>query len=327
MKIAILNPLEKFDYLAHTIIDGLSQTKNVEFKALHLSNGITPENHLPTCKDFLHYAKEADYVFVLWGKLPIDAPQKYGIHNGELLDELNQWHKVVYFDGSEWTSTGHRTPNQIELSKSNPKHRRGEPWVNEEMLAKCLAYFKRECYPEDQKRGIIPISFGITKDMPPKEIIPLHKRPIDIFVCFGHTLTGLRQEVEQFCIALQGTNPHLNICVEKNLDKKTYQYYLQNSKICIDAWGAGDINARFYEIVAAGAICFYQKPNVIFHPKQDTDYCYFYNSIAELKRKLQELTPKEYDNQRIKYRFSSKFLVQFDVLWWIFLKRTIPLKK
>jgi len=121
--------------------------------------------------------------------------------------------------------------------------------------------------------------------MVPTTHIPIKDRAIDFFVCFGHTLTGLRQEVVDFFTELKHNNPQLNIVINSNLNPDEYQKQLQNSKICIDAWGAGDVNARFFEAIAAGCYCIYQRPQILFNTGIEPNS---YSTITELKQIIQQ---------------------------------------
>ncbi len=68
MKIAVISPHKKTDAVASVIVEGF-QDLNISFKASDEGNGIKSEDVLDD-NDFIEYAKNADFIFVLWGKGP-----------------------------------------------------------------------------------------------------------------------------------------------------------------------------------------------------------------------------------------------------------------
>ena len=217
-------PFKKSDYLAETIIEGLYQN-GIELKCSCPGNGVS-ENDILSSDELIEYAKTADYVFAIWGK-------KKGIYPGvdyNLVKKINQPQKTVYIDGSEWNCHAQTYPNQVAMAKQNPQLRKGTPWINEDMYSYCNYYFKRECYPEDKKQGIIPLLFGaVDKNFSEYEL--LEDKTIDIFCSFGQVNDGLRLEATQICQKLK--NEGYNVVTESNLDYETFKKYILSSYISI----------------------------------------------------------------------------------------------
>ena len=278
MKIAAITPYLKPDYLAETIIEGIYKN-NIELKCSNPGNGAKDKDILSPDK-FIEYAKNSDYIFAIWGKKKNQYP---GI-DYNLVKQLNFPSKTVYIDGSEWNCHAQTYLNQVSLSKTNPKLRRGTPWINEEMHSYCKWYFKRECYPEDKNKGIIPLLFGgVDKNFNDYEL--LEDKTIDIFCSFGQTNDGLRSEAVQICNKLKSEG--YKVVTQSNLSFETYKNYLLSSYICIDAWGGGDCCARLWEILANKSCAFTQKYNIEF-PNDFTDgkNIVKYSTSEELENKL-----------------------------------------
>lgn len=278
MKIAAITPYQKPDYLVETIIEGIYKN-GIDLKCSCPGNG-AKEKDILSSNEFYQYAKEADYVFALWGKKRGNFP---GI-DYNLVKKINQPYKTVYLDGSEWTYSGHPEPGQVIEAKSNLSRRKGKEWINKDMLDYCRWYFKRECYPEDTKLGIIPLLFGaVDKNFNEYEL--LENKTIDIFCSFGQLNDGLRSEALHICKKLQ--NEGYNVVTRGNLDYKNFKNYILSSYISIDAWGGGDCCARLWEILANKSCAFTQKYNIEF-PYNFTDgkNIVKYNTSKELEDKL-----------------------------------------
>lgn len=274
MKIIAIMPDIKYDYLAHAVIEGL-QKINATIFATSRMKGV---KGIPVYSDdqIINEAKTADYILVIWGK----SPGKY-----YLLDEINRPEVTAYIDGSEWTYTGYPNPKpgQASEAKYNYSRRRGEPWINKEMLTKAKWYFKRECYQRDiDEYGCIPFPFAILGEY------YTHKpktNQYDIFCAFGQVYTGLRAEVEQACIEL-GKEGY-KVMVGRNFSRNAYFDYMSKSLICVDALGGGDCNARRWEILASKSCLFSEQYNIVI-PRDFTneENIVNYKTLDEFKEKI-----------------------------------------
>jgi hypothetical protein len=284
MKIVVIPPKQKLDYLAETIIEGLYKNK-IDVYSSELGNGIKGED-VYTDKEIIEHSKDCDYIFVIWGKVKRNFPgPKY-----YLLDKINQLEKVVFIDGSEWTSTGHPLPNQVKDSKHNPLLRRGEPWINESMFEKSKWYFKRECYDEDVDRGIIPLLFGaVDRNFFNGSV----EKKYDVFCSYGQMNDGLRLETYNICKKLREEG--YNVIVEKGFPYEIFKEKLASSWIGINAWGGGDDCARLWETLANKTMAMTQEYRIEFpYDFIDGENIVKYKSVNEFEYKIREyLNDKE----------------------------------
>jgi len=276
MKIAAITPYKKQDYLAETVIEGIYKN-GFELKCTCLGNGVHPEDIL-SLQDFYEYAKDADYIFALWGKKKGNFP---GI-DYDVVKAVNRPNSTVFIDGSEWTYTGHPERDQVAQAKYNPSRRKGKEWINTDMLNYCKWYFKRECYPEDIKLGVIPLLFSAVDR---HYNTTVQEKSIDIFCAYGQTNDGLRSETESVCKQLQ--HEGYNVVIGGGYDYNTYKNLLAQSYIAIDAWGGGDCCARLWEVFANKTCAFTQKYNILF-PNNFTDGINYvdYTTIQEFETKI-----------------------------------------
>lgn len=280
MKIAAITPNGKQDYLTESILIGLYELK-CEIKATDSGNSLS-EKYCLNDKDFVKYAKEeADAVLVFFGKVRNNNPPKC-----YLLDKINKPNITAYIDGSEWTSTGNPNKDQVKLAKNDSKLRKGEPWINKDLLHKSKFYFKRECYLDDYAIGIIPLPFAAKYS---SKWYSSNEKKYDIFCSFGQTNDGLRKEVEDYL-----KTKNFNLFSEKNIPHDKFIKNINMSKIAIDAWGGGDCCARFYEIAINETCPVYQKYNILVpYPYTDMVNCVEYSTINELNNKLEYLLANE----------------------------------
>lgn len=269
MKVIAIASKKKYDYTAHTVIEGLL---NLGIQ-MYFTSGI--EMSIYEKRIILEEAKTADYIFAIWGK---------NMRKFHLLDQINRPERTIYIDGSEWTYTGHPNPKpgQAEAAKLDYSRRRGEPWINKEMLTKAKWYFKRECYQQDiDEFGCIPFPFAILNSYYTTKI---NDRPIDIFCAFGQVDTGLREEVEKACEDLGKEG--FNVVVGREFPRHQYLDLMSRSLISVDALGGGDCNARRWEILASRSCLFSEQYNIVIpHDFTESVNIVNYKTIAEFKQK------------------------------------------
>jgi len=281
VKIVVIPPKEKWDFLAESVIEGFYEN-NIEVYSSDIGNGIK-ESDVYSDDEIIEHSKDCNYIFVIWGKIRPGYPgPKY-----YLLDKIDKKHKVVYIDGSEWTATGHPLPNQVQDAKYNLKLRRGEPWIDISMTSNSKWYFKRECYPEDSSAGIIPLPFASTKthysgdNYTSKEV----DKVIDVFCSYGQMNDGLRLETYNFCTGLSD----MGYVVEsgKGFDFETFKNKIAKSYISVDAWGGGETCQRFWLNTANRTCCFSQKYTIDFpRPFTDGENFVEYETIDDFKTKI-----------------------------------------
>lgn len=260
MEILCYTPDFKYDYLVAGIIEGLKKTPGVNIYCTNPGNGAI--NILEKDK-IVSKALECDVIFILHGKKPGDY---------STLNEINVWDKCIFIDGSEWNITYYPP-----FDRNN--------FIFEDMLRKCKFYFKRECYPEYTKRGIIPLPFvALNSDFGGYS----EKKEIDVLCAFGN-IPGLpdvhskswRQVAIEACEDLKKEG--YNIVNSKVRD---YLRTVNRSWITMDAYGGGECNARTFQIPANRSVGFYKEFEIIIPYFQEySDYIPWENS-EDLKNKI-----------------------------------------
>ena len=289
MKVVVIPPKEKLDYLAETIIEGLYKN-NIDIYSSDLGNGIK-EKDVYSDEEIIKHSKDCDFIFVIWGKITRNYPgPKYS-----LLNHMNYHDKLVFIDGSEWTSTAHPMMNQVRDSKHNPKLRRGTPWVNEDMFKKSKWYFKRECYEEDVERGIIPLLFGaVDRYFLNKNV----DKKYDIFCSYGQVNDGLRLETFNVCKKLKDEG--YDVLIESGLPYEVFKEKLASSWIGVDAWGGGDCCARLWEVLANKTMAMTQEYNIEFpNDFSDGENIVKYKTIDEFEVKVRKYLNDKKEMNRI----------------------------
>jgi hypothetical protein len=279
MKIIAITPYQKMDSLATLVIDGL-YNNGVEVIATDPGNNV---KQVYANDEVLEHAKDADYIFAIWGKHGangIRAPKFY------LLDQINRPEIVAYVDGSEWTCTGFPdSPTQLRDALTDVNRHRGNPWINEEMYNKCSWYFKRIVFEQDLEREkIIPCYLGAWNEYFGETDF---QKEYDFYCSFGgiagHTDTGLRRPIYDYCKNLNGVNS----IVGQRLNHKMYLEAISKSYIGISSWGAGNCCRRMWEILSNKTCCFIQKPLIVYpHQLVDGESCVYYETMEEFKEKL-----------------------------------------
>lgn len=247
MKIALIAPKIKNDYLTDTVIDGLlslKEERDIEFRVtegypsrLDISNFFLDE------VEFLEFSLSADLILFFWGK---------GNTNFELAHKLNSFHKTVFIDGSE-VGGNHRLDSGI-LHQLEMGTYEGNGKVDKEMLEKCALYFKRE---KPYLKGVTPFPFGIERKYR-KYYSGGVKKEIDFFCVFGQDeYPILRREVkfalEDFC-----KKNGFTYFTEKT-DQDNFYKVLSKSKVGISVGGGGYDTARFWEILGNNCLLMTEK--------------------------------------------------------------------
>lgn len=275
LKIAAITPDNKHDYLTATIIEGLNSLPYVEIACT--SHGNYARNILQD-DEFVKFAATADAVLVFFGKVRGNSPPKR-----YLLDRIGS-KNIAYVDGSEWTCTGYpESSDSVSKARLDASYRRGTPWIDTEMRSTCRYYFKRECYPEDEKDGIVPLLFGTMLD----DIDDPLEHEYDVFCSFGQTNDGLRKEAVDLCKRL--INEGKRVFLGSSIPRSEYRAALQRSLVAIDAWGGGDCCARLWEIAAMGICPIYQRYNIVFPDAfEEGQSCLAFSTARELEDRVRE---------------------------------------
>lgn len=240
MKIAIITPKFKNDYLANTIIDGLLQIGVHECRfSFDYVVPAAAHSWKVGRSDFLSFAKTADLIFFIWGKNNIDY---------DTAREIGRWDKTIFIDGSE-VGKDNRYNKKIMQQVLKGIYG-GLGAINAEMLEKCALYFRREKpYKVSwSPKEIIPLPFGIESRYLSK-ISTDKNKDIDFACIFGQEdyprlRKHVRKYLEKFCKKNGFT------CVtEKTKNADEFYEILSRAKVGISVGGGGFDTARFWEIL------------------------------------------------------------------------------
>jgi hypothetical protein len=294
MKIALIPPIAKSDYLVNTVIDGLICLKNEK----HDIDFCMPNYHYPcpydiesykkSESDFLSFAHTADLIIFCWGK---------GATNYALAKKINRFNVTVFVDGSE-LGKDRRFDQDIRKQVEDMVYEGGGA-IDRDMLARSALYFRRE---KPYIHGIIPLPFGIESRYL-AEYKSNIKKDIDFSCIFGQEdYPVLRREVREYTEKACKIND-LNCATKKTNgfsfddDKKIAgrnQFYeiLTRSKVGISIGGGGYDTARFWEIL--GNNCLLLTENIDIFEKESPALGYSrifqFSNINEFQMQFEKLT-------------------------------------
>lgn len=301
IKIALITPISKYDYLVDTIINGLSILKQdgiVEFATSSVTyqsmQPILSRRSLPRT-DFVAFAQEADLILLAWGKDDTDRA---------LAEAINRWDKTIYIDGSELGKNRRydMTIRQAVLDGT---------WIDNggidfDLLKKCQLYFRRE---KPYVEGIIPLPLGIESRY--IHYTPVITKDIDFVCIFGQEeypplRKQVREAVEEYC-----QRHDLRCVTQKTKTREEFYDVLSRSKIGVSVGGGGFDTARFWEML--GNNCSLLTENIdIFN--SDSPVLAFrrikqFGNVEEFRNRLEEtgeLLKKDYG--------SREFLEEYSVI-------------
>ena len=174
---------------------------------------------------------------------------------------------------------------QVYEAKLDPRRCKGNPWINIDMLNYCRWYFKRECYPEDKAKGIIPLNVGCQNKFFGNYNL---QKDIDVFCSFGQVANGYRYEIENFCKELKQQG--FNVIIQKGMQYQDYLQHINRSFITVSSWGAGNSCMRMWENMANNSCCFAQRTEIEFIDKPTDDVHYIeYSNMSEFKEKIYKM--------------------------------------
>jgi hypothetical protein len=277
MNIAIVPPARR-DYMTATMVDGLIELEKeggIHFMMPRAHDPATPDRVLDHTA-FIDYAQKADLIFLMWGKEGADKL---------LAEEIGQWEKTIYIDGSE-VGKNRRFDDQIQKQILDGTYD-GYGKVDFELLKTCALYFRRE---KPYLDGIIPLPFGIETRYV-AEYSPDCKKDIDFFCVFGQDeYPLLRREatniVRDFC------NKNGFTCVTDKMPPDEFYKTLARSKVGISVGGGGFDTARFWEILGNNCLMITEKIDISFPNHQPLGYkrIWEFADLAEFEKKLTEVS-------------------------------------
>lgn len=293
MKIALITPQHKEDYLVNTVLDGLLAMIE-EGKQLEVAYSSSYKSYLPIKKwymerkDFIYFARNADLIIFFWGKNNTDY---------ELAGEVGQWQKTFFVDGSELGGNNRLNPEVVRAVANESYEAQGK--IDREMLRLCKAYFRRE---KPYVQGIIPLPFGIERRYVK---YTNQNKDIDITCIFGQEeFPPLRKEVRTFLeneakssnltINTKATKANLlNNFLNMGKDVRRDKFYeiLAASKVAVSVSGGGYDTARFWEILANNCILLTEKIDIYPEGSSELSYerIWQFDGLADFKEKFAKL--------------------------------------
>ncbi len=253
-RIAVITPLNKEDYLANTILDGLMSLQNEGNNLQFFISSSYPASRIPirrelilTGKEFTGYANQAEIILFIWGKNNTDI---------SLARKIARWDKTVFIDGSE-SGDNKRHDKDVQYQMLNLSYK-GPGAIDCEMLQKCSLYFRRE---KPYIKGILPLPFGIDSKYT-KYCHINQKKDIDFTCVFGQEdYPSLRREVreklEAFCRKHQFT-----YFTGKTNNPDEFYEVLSRTKVGISVGGGGFDTARFWEILGNNCLMLTEKVDI-----------------------------------------------------------------
>lgn len=328
MKIALITPIHKEDYLVNTVIDGLLHLIEDEPMYLQTSEYVckmssnyplpkhssyaTAEQWKTSKKEFIEFAKTADLIILFWGK---------GNTDYELAKEINCWDKTVYVDGSE--VGGNRRLDPVIVDKLLQGKYLAQGSIDQDMLNKCPLYFRRERPYRTvlSNKGTVPLPFGIERRYV-THIATSVQKDIDFVCIFGQDEYPLlrrevRKSLERFC------KTHNLVCATKSTKKKgllglfglkkddgreAFYTILSRAKVGISVGGGGFDTARFWEIL--GNDCMLMTETIGLYEEGSTALDYQritqFKDLADFERALEKVAASlaTYDQFSMKEEYS-----------------------
>lgn len=215
------------------------------------------------------YCQIVDIIIILYTDIPFSSTCD-NVDDELILNIIPNIQKkpIIYFDYFEKSWNNKSNHNQLLL--------REEPFIHNYMFKISTLYFKRELYDDLKLKGLLSFpepTFRDTFNEQPNKIY-------DIFCSFPQKYTGLRLVCIEVCNRLK--NEGYNIIIKDDCNDADYIRLVKHSYITLDAWGAGQINHRFLEIIALRSVCCRQRYTVSFYKDYDNNMIIEYNSLNEL---------------------------------------------
>lgn len=284
--IALITPLNgDWTYDSLTILDGCIQLQKSRSIKFFISDEANSKYHpFPTKKyalpkkEFISFAKNnADIILLFWSKKNT---------NFGLAEEIGEWNKTIYIDGSELGKDKWRDfSNQYKILNGN--YRDGYGGIDERMRRLCLLYFRREKpYP----RGIIPLPFGIVSVFK-KYYEPDKEKDIDFFCVWGQDEFPLMRRYVQKILVKFCKENGFTYWIGKTKNRDEFYEKLSRSKVGISVSGGGYDTARFWEILANNCILLTEKIDIFYPDSKDLNYrrIYQFNNLYDFQYQLEKI--------------------------------------
>jgi hypothetical protein len=294
MKIAIIAPKEKDDYLLNDCLDGLFElSKDRQDLVVRISSsfvhpflaGMISKIELSE-KDFIDFARTADIIIL---------GQRKGGTNFELAYKIGSWEKTVFLDGSE-LGGNRRFDFSIQDEVLRGQYG-GNGCVDMKMLALCVAYFRRE---KPYLPGVTSFPYSIQsqylKHYDRKKI-----KDIDFVCIFGQDEFPLMRRfavkiLEEYCkengfTFRTGKTKDFDFSLERKAGRDEFYDLLSRAKVGISIGGGGFDTVRFWETLANNCILITERVDIFQPDGGELDYQRVYecNNLYDFKYQLQKV--------------------------------------
>lgn len=300
IKIALITPLHKIDYLAETVIDGLLRLREEGIVDFYVSSPY-PSKYPEVGRlilaedDFVDFAENADLVLLLWGK---------SCTNLKLAEKIGKWSKTVYIDGSE-VGKNRRYDPEIRKALFELKWD-GIGKIEEELLDKCALYFRRE---KPYIKNIKPLPYGIESEYTHFYNFD-KKKDIDFACIFGQEeFPALRRKVrealEYFC-----QEKGFSCVTGRTSNRGEFYKIFARAKVGISVGGGGFDTARFWEILGNNCILITENIDIFESESTALNYkrIYEFSDIEGFVQKVEEvarLLQKGYNQDSMKNEYEE----------------------
>ena len=291
MKIAVINSNSP-DGLARTIFDGLlelqKQEKDLQFSLSAKFDYILPlkENILPK-DEFINFARQADVIFLIWGKGGADY---------NLAERIGKWEKTIFIDGSE-VGKDRRYDFSIQNDILKGRYVKNGA-IDQKMLKLCALYFRRE---KPYIKGIIPLPFAIESvylSQYDKNI----KKNIDFHCVFGQNEYPIMRKyvteiLEKYC-----QENGFSCYISKTKTREEFYRQLAKSKVGISVGGGGFDSMRFWEILGNNCLLLTEKIDIYEPDSKRLDYkrIWEFGNLYDFRyqlKKISEFLKTKYNQQ------------------------------
>lgn len=281
-KIAIIVPLGRGDSITDTVLDGLIEMaghREVIFKtSTFLDSYVAGANDsILDRNDFIRFARDADLIFLFYGKKVTDIP---------LASEIGMWEKTLFFDGSEvGKNERFNFTIQRDILALNYEKYGG---IKEEMLIKCPLYFRRE---KPYIKGIVPLPFGIDSAYV-KHFDPKKRKDIDFTCVFGQDEYPLmRRYCRELLVEYCKRNGFTSF-TSKTANSDEFHKILARSKVGISIGGGGYDTMRFWEILGNNCLLLTERIDIYQPDSRELRYgrIWQFNNLFDFQYQLEKIS-------------------------------------
>ena len=294
MKIAIIAPKEKDDYLLNDCLDGFFQLKKERSDlVVRISQGLIhpfPKDAIAAIElpeeEFIDFARSTDIIILT---------QRKGGTDFALAEKIGVWEKTVFLDGSE-LGKNRRFDFSIQNEVLHGRYNENGG-VNMGMLSRCAAYFRRE---KPYLPGIVPFPYSIQSGYS-KYYDPKKTKDIDFVCIFGQDEFPLMrryavQVLEEYC-KKNGFTFHtaktkdFDFSLDRKSGRDEFYEILSRAKVGISIGGGGFDSVRFWETLANNCLVITERIDIFEPDSKELAYKRMYecNNLYDFAYQLEKV--------------------------------------